>query len=462
MTLDNRNTNTTDSIFNDVYIYGKLYYDFDLDDVTFKNVEINENLFVGGISTFVGIASFKDEVFIDELNIDFLTVNTDFNVGFGGTLFTADTRTERIGIGTTIPLQNVQVGVDTSTFVIDEYGIIGIGTTSPGIGTYYDDDNGNNQRNDTTQGPLKLDAEGSVAIRRNVYDSAGSPGINGMFLKRNEFGIRWTTVTPNEDQQGILIQDEGVEIPLTGTAQTFTTLNFSQRNSFGAGTDTLLPTAQDPTVGTGLATIFTNDLWGHNGTGQNAPIYRLTKVGIKNSNPSTDLDITGTLHATQAVDFDSTLNVDGVATFTNSASSTNPTSGAVQITGGVGINEKLNVQGNVTFETQLQVKGNTDLDGQLDVQQKTTLQSDLDVSGISKFLNITDTTNLTSGAIQVTGGVSIQKKLNVGKEVKLFDKLDVVKETTLDDTLTVAKQAFFDDVTPASSSTSSASVGSST
>ena len=67
MALDNRNTNTSDSIFNDVYIYGKLYYDFDLDDVTFRNVEIKENLFVGGISTFVGIATFKDEVFIDVL-----------------------------------------------------------------------------------------------------------------------------------------------------------------------------------------------------------------------------------------------------------------------------------------------------------------------------------------------------------------------------------------------------------
>ena len=459
MTLDNSNVNSTDSIFNDVYIYGRLYYDFDLDDVTFRNVEIKENLLVGGISTFVGIATFKDDVFIDgRLDLDFLTVSTDFNVGVGGTLFTADTRTEKIGIGTTTPLQNVQVGVDTGTFVIDEYGIIGIGTTSPGIGIYYDDDNGINQRNDTTQGPLKLDAEGSVAIRRNIYDSAGAPGINGMFLKRNEFGIRWTTVTPNEDQQGILIQDEGVEIPLTGVAQTFHTINFVQRNSFGQGTDTLVPTAQDPTVGTGLATIFTNDLWGHNGTGQSASIYRQSKVGIKNLNPSTDLDITGTLHATQAVDFDSTLNVDGVATFTDNTSSTNPTSGAVQISGGVGINEKLNVQGNVTFESQLQVKGNTDLDGQLDVQEKTNLQKDLDVGGISKFLNITDTTDLTSGAIQVTGGVSIQKKLNVGKEVKLFDTLNVVKPTTLNDTLTVGKEAFFDDTTPATSSTSNASV----
>ena len=46
---DTTNVNDGDSIFEDAYIYGKLYYNFDLDDVTFRNVHIKENLFVGGI-----------------------------------------------------------------------------------------------------------------------------------------------------------------------------------------------------------------------------------------------------------------------------------------------------------------------------------------------------------------------------------------------------------------------------
>ena len=406
------NVHHSDSIFEDVYIYGKLYYNFDLDDVTFKNVKINENLFVSGVSTFIGTSLFKDEVFIEELNIDFLTVRKDFNVGVGGTLFTADTRTEKIGIGTTTPLQNVQIGIDTSTFVIDEYGIVGIGTVYPGIGTYYDDDEGNNQRNDITQGPLKLDADGSVAIRRNIYDSAGAPGINGMFLKRNEFGIRWTTVQPNEDQQGILIQDEGQEIPLAGLAQTFTTLNFVQRNSFGAGTDTLLPTAQVPIdgQGTGIATIFTNDLWGFTGSGASASIYRMTKVGVKNTNPDRDLDINGTLRAVQAVNFDNSLDVDGATTLNST----------LDVDGGTTLNNILDVDGATTLNSTLDVDGNTDLHANLTVDVNTLLQGTLDVTGVSNFNNTTDAISTTSGgSVTIDGGTAIARKLFVGGDTKI-------------------------------------------
>ena len=83
---DTTNVNDGDSIFEDAYVYGKLYYNFDEDDITFRNVHIRENLFVGGISTFVGVATFKDDIFVDgRLNIDFLTVRKDFEVGNGKT-----------------------------------------------------------------------------------------------------------------------------------------------------------------------------------------------------------------------------------------------------------------------------------------------------------------------------------------------------------------------------------------
>ena len=59
-----------------------------------------------------------------------------------------------------------------------------------------------------------------------------------------------------------------------------------RRNSIGLGTDTLIPTAQNPTAGTGLATVFTQDLWGYHSAGSNAPIYRMTSVGIGTAIPS--------------------------------------------------------------------------------------------------------------------------------------------------------------------------------
>ena len=47
---DTTNVNDGDSIFEDAYVYGKLYYNIDEDDITFRNVHIRENLFVGKIN----------------------------------------------------------------------------------------------------------------------------------------------------------------------------------------------------------------------------------------------------------------------------------------------------------------------------------------------------------------------------------------------------------------------------
>ena len=85
-----------------------------------------------------------------------------------------------------------------------------------------------------------------------------------------------------------------------------------QKNSLGLGVDTLIPTAGDTTTasGSGLATVTTFDLWGHTDSSNTSPIYRMTKVGINNNNPSYQLDINGTLHAVGLVQFDNTLTVE--------------------------------------------------------------------------------------------------------------------------------------------------------
>ena len=38
----------------------------------------------------------------------------------------------------------------------------------------------------------------------------------------------------------------------------------------------------------------------------------MSRVGINENNPSTQLDVNGTMHVSNNVDFDSSLNVDGV------------------------------------------------------------------------------------------------------------------------------------------------------
>jgi hypothetical protein len=260
---------------------------------------------------------------------------------------------DSVGIGTTNPTGKLQIGVASSIFIVTGIGSVGIGSTQP---------------------QQKLDIAGNVKIDANIFDSANSPGVNGAFLNRDANGIRWVTFTPNFSE-GIFIQDNGTYIPVVGAAQSFTVLNFKEINSLGIGTTTItpIPNPDNPTL---IADIRTQDFWGYTAGGD---IYRMTKVGIQTNDPSTTLDIAGTLHATQAVEFDSTLDVDGATT----------------------------------------------LNSTLDVDGDTTLNSTLDVDGDTTLNAETQSTSKDTGALITQGGVGIEKNLNVGGNTKLTGTLEL-------------------------------------
>ncbi len=498
----NRKVEFTD----DVFIYGKLYTELDAKDITFddnqgfKSITLSDDLFVNGLSD------------LNIVDIDYLTVYQRHNVGAGGTVFVAISTssdldgqvggrvgiattqpsarfqvgsgdnsfivddTSSIGIGTIIPAQKFQVGVDTNSLVVSGVGTLGIGTDKPG-GTF--------TVNNIGYGTLRADFDGSIRIARNIYDSAGSVGANANFMSRDELGIRWVSFTPVETE-GVFLQNEGTFVPAVGAAQSFTVLNFAQRNSNGQGTDTLEATAQNPNSVTGVATIFVEDLWGHNGTAVDAPIYRQSKVGIKNSNPSADLDVSGTLHVTNDVDFDSALNVDsgvtfnstldvdGVATFNDASQASSTNSGAVRISGGLGVGKKLFVgddtvisgqtqstdinsgalivDGGVGVEKNINIGGAAVIAGRLDVDDNTQssntttgaavfdgglgLGGNLNSGGSGTFagrLDVDDTTqsvDTTTGAAVIDGGVGIVKNLNVGQNVKVEGNLELDAQLT--------------------------------
>jgi hypothetical protein len=102
------------------------------------------------------------------------------------------------------------------------------------------------------------------------------------------------------DNRSFFVQSEGRYIPTDSQAQSFLTLNFTQKNSLGVGTGTVIPTANPDNPGA-IVNIQVQDLWGSVGAGANAPIYRLTSVGIGTSNPSETLHVQGNARITGAI-----------------------------------------------------------------------------------------------------------------------------------------------------------------
>ena len=175
----------------------------------------------------------------------------------------------------------------------------------------------------------------------------------------------------------------------------------------------------------------------------NALIFQLyaTYISITASTASTSyttgaLVITGGLGLGGAGNFNSTLNVAGITSITNTTASISYTSGALQVSGGVGIagsvyiNTSLNVASTTALDSTLNVSGITSLTNTTNATSYTTgalivsgglglalaayLNSTLNVAGITSITNTTASTSNTTGALTISGGVGISGALNVG------------------------------------------------
>ena len=141
--------------FKDVYVYGNLYaVGAGGDGGNFTgSVNIPGNLYVSGISTFIGTANFED------LKVKTLTVTKKLDVGIGGTTLSASVDTGNIGIGITVARQKLDV-IGSALFS-DK---VGIGSTVP---------------------EQSLDVIGNVKFSSQLYDSTNSPGVTGAFLTKD-------------------------------------------------------------------------------------------------------------------------------------------------------------------------------------------------------------------------------------------------------------------------------------
>jgi hypothetical protein len=479
--FDQQRTQSGNSIFENVYIYGKLEYDFT------KNVLDLDGINVTGNSVFTGLTTFIGDIDINSsLTVDILSASQKLEVGIGGSSFTV-LENGNTGIGKTDP--EYKLDIDGSVNVVENIIVnqnIGIGSTSP---------------------EQRLDVAGSIKIDDEIYDSTNSPGDVGAFLTKDGDGIRWVNFEPSFSE-GIFVYNDEVLVGLTS----FSGLNLVAGNSFGSSTDTVQASVNSNNAS--IADIFVYDYWGSNASGN---IYRNSKVGINNSTPTADLDVTGsveisetlnvggnttlesgldvdgtttlnaaldvdgittlnaaldvdgattlnntldvdgtttlnaaldvdgatTLNSTLDVDGNTTLNssldVDGATTLNSSldVDGTTTLNAALDVDGATTLNNTLDVDGNTTLNAGLDVDGATTLNSSLDVDGATTLNSTLDVDGLTRFNNTTDSTNPTNGSVQIDGGVGIVKRLNVGESVDFDDTLTVDGATSLNSTLQV-------------------------
>ena len=271
--------------FRDVYIYGKLYYDFDdedndnlnLDNLTVSGQTTLNNLSVSGISTFVGISTFSSTLFANQFSVSGVsTFNNDVNI-FG----TLDVDNIDVGIATV--RERFELTSDSGTNYLVGFssgsraGSIGIGSTLP---------------------EQLLDIGNSVRIVRNIFDSANFSGDNGYFLSRDANGIRWVSAPPNAITDGVFVQNEGVSVGIGS----FTTINFIGNASGGDLVNATVNGSNSSIVDVNII-----DHWLKNASG----LHTTSNVGINVVSPQTTLDVNGIAW------FRDELRVSGVSTFTD-------------------------------------------------------------------------------------------------------------------------------------------------
>ncbi len=135
----------------------------------------------------------------------------------------------------------------------------------------------------------------------------------------------------------------------------------------------------------------------------------VNKLSLSSSEASTGtssgaLSVSGGVGITKNIIVAGDASVAGIFTVTNTTPSTSPTTGALQVRGGVGISNDLYVGGEIVAQ-------------KLTIELTTVTTNLVTTDDIIKTTNATAATNTQSGALQVTGGAGIGGDIHLGGQL---------------------------------------------
>ena len=139
-----------------------------------------------------------------------------------------------------------------------------------------------------------------------------------------------------------------------------------------------------------------------------------TQVG--NGLASTN-NTTGALRVIGGVGITGAVNIAGSANISSSTASTSSTTGALTVTGGLGVGSSVNIAGNTIISST--TGSATTSTGALVVTGGVGVGSSVNIAGNTTVSSTTASTNTTTGALIVTGGAGIGGSINAGGTLRL-------------------------------------------
>ena len=179
-------------------------------------------------------------------------------------------------------------------------------------------------------------------------------------------------------------------------------------------------------INTKFGDIVISDRWSVVSFGvTDSDVYRNSRVGIGISNLEYDLHVNGTLGVSSNV------------FFTHNENSFSVNQGAVVISGGLGVGLNLNIGRNLVVDGYIFTYDDAYVDGNLQVYTDSNLDGTLTVGGDVLFNSTTASSDSTTGALVVAGGVGIGGNVYINENVEILGALDVYSNSTIDGNLEI-------------------------